>query len=401
MEEAAIGLGVIGLGRAFTLMLPTFVQDDRVRLVAAVDPRAAACEKFRQDFGGATYDTVDALCRDPKVDAVYIASPHQFHADHVALAASAGKPILVEKPLAITLDDCSKIVDIAEKTKVPVIVGHSHSFDAPVLHAAERLRSGQFGRVRMLQAINYTDYMYRPRRAEELDTSQGGGVVFSQAAHQVDIVRLLMGGQATSVRAHTGSWDADRPTEGAYMALVAFEGGSFASLTYSGYAHYDSDEWMDNVGEMGNEKSVSAYGQARAGLGSADARREAELKEARNYGGADYQFSLPAATRHHQHFGPIIVSADLADIRLTTTGLMVYGNTERRFESTPKREVPRVDVIDELFGAVRLGRRPLHCARWARANMEVCLALLESSRTGKDVALRCQVPPYCAESDCV
>ena len=59
----------------------------------------------------------------------------------------------------------------------------------------------------MINAINYTDYLYRPRRPEELDTAQGGGAVFNQAAHQVDIVRLLGGGRVTSVRAATGAWD--------------------------------------------------------------------------------------------------------------------------------------------------------------------------------------------------
>ena len=55
--------------------------------------------------------------------------------------------------------------------------------------------SGAFGAVRMINAINYTDYLYRPRRPEELDTAQGGGAVFNQAAHQVDIVRLIGGGR--------------------------------------------------------------------------------------------------------------------------------------------------------------------------------------------------------------
>ena len=61
----------------------------------------------------------------------------------------------------------------------------------------------------MITALNYTDFLYRPRRPEELDTAQGGGAVFNQAAHQVDIVRLLGGGRVKSVRAATGAWDRD------------------------------------------------------------------------------------------------------------------------------------------------------------------------------------------------
>ena len=93
------------------------------------------------------------------------------------------------------------MIDAAQRAGVHLIVGHSHSFDAPVLRLRALIESGDFGRVRMINAINYTDYLYRPRRPEELDTAQGGGAVFNQAAHQVDIVRLIGGGQVASVRA--------------------------------------------------------------------------------------------------------------------------------------------------------------------------------------------------------
>src|SRR5690606_38806420 len=191
MSKIPIGIGVVGLGRAFVLMLPTFVKDDRVRLVAAADPRSQARARFAQDFGSASHETIEQLCADPNVELVYIASPHQFHAEHVEVAAAAGKAMLVEKPLAITLDECTRIVETVQREGVVLVVGHSHSFDGPVLHAANVLRSGRYGRARMLNALNYTDFIYRPRRLEELDTSRGGGVVFSQAAHPVDIARAL------------------------------------------------------------------------------------------------------------------------------------------------------------------------------------------------------------------
>ena len=104
MPEQPLRIGVIGLGRAFTLMLPTFLRDPRVRLVAACDPIAAAREQFVRDFGGNAYADADALCADAAVELVYVASPHQFHAAHVSLAARAGRHVLLEKPMAITLD---------------------------------------------------------------------------------------------------------------------------------------------------------------------------------------------------------------------------------------------------------------------------------------------------------
>src|SRR2546430_16530703 len=84
-------IGAAGLGRAFTLMAPTLAADKRVALVAAADPRAEARAQFERDFGGRAYATVDELCADRDVDALYVATPHQFHAAHARLAFAAGK----------------------------------------------------------------------------------------------------------------------------------------------------------------------------------------------------------------------------------------------------------------------------------------------------------------------
>lgn len=393
MKDGKIAVGVVGLGRAFTLMLPTFMQDERLQLVAAADPRPQARDRFVQDFGGTAYDCVEQLCEDPKVELVYIASPHQFHADHVEIAATAGKAMLVEKPLAITLEECSRVVETVKRCGSVLIVGHSHSFDGPVLHAANVLQSGRYGKVRMLNAFNYTDFLYRPRRPEELDTAQGGGVVFSQAAHQVDITRALLGGMVESVTAHTGRWDESRPTEGAYGALLSFQDGAFAMLTYSGYAHYDSDELMEGIGEMGFPKEQCGHEQARQRLAvSHNNLDEARLKQESGYGGERYRPAVERATTFHQHFGHILISADAADIKLTPRGLMIYGDRDCVFEPTPKQPVPRAEVVDEIWGALRLGHEPKHDAAWARATTEVCLGILKSAQNGCGVPMRFQVP---------
>lgn len=383
-----IYLGVAGLGRAFTLMAPTLTRDPRVRLTAAADPRPEARMCFERDFGGKGYETVEALCADPAINAVYVATPHELHAEHSIAAARAGKHILVEKPLATTLADAKKMVSESNIAGVRVVVGHSHSFDPPVVRARAIVASGAVGRVRMITAINFTDFLYRPRRPEELDSGRGGGVLFSQAAHQVDTVRLLAGGMATSVRCMAGAWDESRRTEGAYAALLAFEQGVFASLAYNGYGHFDSDELCDWVGELGRDKDPSAYGTARAALARAG-NAEADAKAARNYGGADHsEAPLPA---HHEHFGPLIVSCERADLRPTPKGVWIYGDSERRFDPLASPTLPRAGVIDELHAAIFHGRPALHDGRWGLATLEVCLAMLESARTGREVALSHQV----------
>lgn len=383
-------IGVAGLGRAFTLMLPTFMADPRVELVAAADPRGEARARFADDFSARTYGSVEDLCGDPAVEVVYVATPHQDHARHVAIAAAAGKHVLVEKPMAITLDDCFAMIEAARAANVHLIVGHSHSFDAPVKRAREIVASGAVGAVRMITAVNFTDFLYRPRRPEELDTAQGGGVIFSQGAHQLDIVRLLAGGHARSIRAATGRWDDTRPTEGAYQALLTFENGAFASLTYSGYAHFDSDEFTGWISEMGLPKERGRYGTARKALReAASATTETGLKNGRNYGGADYVPPTPvdARSRYHQHFGLILVSCERADLRLLPNGVAIYGDAESSLDEVAVSEVPRIEVMDELYDAVVLGRAPLHDGSWALATTEACLATLRSAREGKEIPL--------------
>ena len=386
--------GVAGLGRAFTLMLPTFVADPRVRLCAAADPRAEARARFTADFDAPAYATVDELCADPAVDVVYVASPHQMHASHAIAAARHGKHVLVEKPMSLSLTDCTRMIDAASAAGVQLVVGHSHGFDAPIARARALIDTHTFGPVRMIHAFYYTDFMYRPRRPEELDTAQGGGAVWNQAAHQVDIVRLLAGGRATSVRALTGNWDAKRNTEGAYSALLTFEGGSFASLTYNGYGYFDSDEFCDWIGELGMRKIAGNHGVARRALRAApDAAAEVALKNARNYGGSAYRSAAitDPATQAHQHFGTFLISCEGGDLRPMPHGVMVYDAVGARLEPLPPPTVPRVEVIDALERAIASGVPALHDGRWARATLEVCAALLESARTGVEVALQQQV----------
>jgi len=370
-------------------MLPTFRADERIRLVAAADPRLESRAQFVKDFGGRTCASVDELCDDPEVEVIYIATPHQYHAEHCLAAARCGKHVLVEKPMAVTLADCAAMIDAARKANVRLVVGHSHSFDAPYLRTRALIASGAPGPVRMITALNFTDFLYRPRRPEELDTAQGGGAVFNQGAHQVDVVRLLGGGHVCSIRAQTGAWDVRRPTEGAFSALLTFENAAFASLTYSGYAHFDSDELVGWIGEMGTPKSAANYGAARAALrGARTPAEEVELKRRGVYGAAPASIA-PAAG--HQHFGVVIASCERADLRPLPTGVMIYADERAWMDELAAPGVPRSEVIDELYDAIVAGQSPLHGGEWAMATLEVCLAILESARLGRELRLHHQV----------
>src|SRR5258708_3260709 len=106
MPEQILRLGVIGLGRAAAQMLPSLTAHGGVRVTAAADPNPAARARFEVDFAGHTYTTGVELCASSDVDAVYVATPHQNHASDVIAAAVNGKHILVEKPMALTVEEC-------------------------------------------------------------------------------------------------------------------------------------------------------------------------------------------------------------------------------------------------------------------------------------------------------
>jgi phthalate 4,5-cis-dihydrodiol dehydrogenase len=379
-------VGVAGLGRAFMLTLPALLRHPHISLVAAADPRAAARERFAREFRARTYSDIDGLCADPDVDVVYIASPHEFHAAQAIAAARAGKHVLVEKPMATSLTDCDAMAEAARLAGTALLVGPSHSFDAPVKLAADLIATGRYGRVRMITALNFTDYLYRPRRPEEFDRRRGGGVVYAQAVHQIDVVRRLAGAAVISVRAQAGDWDPARSTDGAYAALFTFANGAVATLTYSGYGRYDSDELGGWISETGYPKNPEAYGETRRKLTDAGDTPEGVLKDGRAYGAMGVD-SVPASPPYHEHFGFVLVSCENADLKLTPGGVIVYGNEERRAVELDPPAIPRAEVLEELLDVVQRGGRALHDANWGAATMACCSALLESSDEGREIFL--------------
>ena len=365
-------LGVVGLGRAFAMTAPTLACDERVQLAAACDPRPEALSRVEKDFGARAFSGFEDLLRSD-IEALYIATPHELHARQAIAAAAAGKHVLVEKPMALTIKQCRAMADAARKHRVHLVVGPSHSFDLPIRKTRELIP--QFGKVRMITAINFTDFLYRPRRPEELKHA-----VLNQSAHHVDIARLLAGSRLESVRAHTVAWSRG---QGAYSALLRFE-KSFATLVYSGNAHFDSDELLGWIGEGGQRKDPALYGSARKSLLGKD---ELLFKNARNYGGPEFR---PSEAHLHPHFGLIVVSCDKADLRPLPTGVMIHADGEQRLEPLAPPQAPRAGVIDELYDAVVNGRKPLHDGAWGLATMEACLAIVASARTGKEVTLKLQ-----------
>jgi myo-inositol 2-dehydrogenase / D-chiro-inositol 1-dehydrogenase len=136
-----IGVGFIGAGPVVqTIHLPAIAGlSDRLRVARVMDVDGDTAKAVAARAGAAHGVSVEELLADPAVEIVAIGSPHQFHADQAIQACAAGKrAILVEKPLAVSLDDARRLASAARAASVPVVVGAMHSYDQAWLDLAER-----------------------------------------------------------------------------------------------------------------------------------------------------------------------------------------------------------------------------------------------------------------------
>lgn len=384
--QPPVRVGIVGLGLAGSLMAAALAEHPRMQVAAAADVSDEQRERFEQKTGLPAYANIEAMLSKASIDAVYIATPHQFHCEHAVLAARRRKHVLVEKPMALSLADCDAMISAAATHQVSLIVGHTHSFNPAIRAMRDLIQGGGTGPVVSISMMNYTNFLYRPRRPEELDTLAGGGVVFNQLPHQIDIARLLVGAPVRSVRAATTRLDPRRPTEGGCSAFLDFDSGATATLVYAGYDRFDSDELHGWISEAGFPKAPN-HGAARGALGELDSpTAEAKRRQAtRGYGsGAD-----PAPPPYQPHFGFILVSCERADLRPGTNGLFVYDGQGSREISLPRTlwRAGHGDVLEEFGRAIQEHTPPVHDGVFGRDTLEVSLAILASARERREVKL--------------
>jgi phthalate 4,5-cis-dihydrodiol dehydrogenase len=380
-----IRIGIVGLGAAGRAFLPAIKKHSGFELVAVAEPVQEARDTVAAEMNVAAFANIQAMIAGTALDAIYIATPTELHSDHVKIAFAANKHVLSEKPMAVELTAAEKMIAGADRAGVVLLVGHAHGYDLPIQRMREIIVSGRLGRVRMIHTWNYTDWMYRPRRPDELDVAKGGGVTFRQGSHQVDIIRLLGGGLVQSVRAATFNWDPGRDSIGAHAIFMHFADGTAATATYNGYGYFSTMELCGDVTEWGFVEPIEqrqAVVRASAGRTAAD---ELEAKRKRAKG------AIPADAPFQPTFGLTLVSCERGDIRQSPRGLYVYSADGREEIVLPADRSPRDLVLDEFHDAVTGRRPPIHDGRWGLANLEVCVAAIESAATGREITLKHQI----------
>jgi len=375
-------LGIAGMGNAGRAVVGDLSKASGVALTAVADLRSEALEPFRLNPAVKTFDSVEAMCRSGDIDAVWVATPNEFHAAHTVTAAMNGKHVICEKPMAVSLEECDRMIDAAEANGVKLLM-HSKAGDPPVEKMRELVASGKLGRLIQISAWNYKSWLNLPRLPAELDTAKGGGVVFRQGAHQIDIVRALGGGPVKSVRATAGKWQPRFDTEGNYTAFLEFADGTPAALVFNGYGRFNMSEVTWGIGESGfAEKSSS---------NAAEASRPAAPMERSTRGERRREGPL-----RQPFFGLTIASLEKADIRQSPDGLYVY--TDKGREEIPCQPfLDRGGELLRLYEAVTLNRPVLADGRWGKATLEIVLAILQSSREKREIELRHQAASHKVE----
>jgi phthalate 4,5-cis-dihydrodiol dehydrogenase len=394
-------IGMAGLGQGAASTFPAIDAMPEYALVAGADLNPAMRAGFEAAYPGTkAYDSIAAMCAAPDIDAVWVATPNRFHCEHAIEAMRHGKHVVVEKPMAISMDEADRMVAAAERHGVRLACGHTRSLSIWNRAMRRIALSGELGAVTAIHIWAYTDWLIRPRTADELDPEQGGGIVFRQGPHQIDTIRLLGGGLVRSVRAQTGRWLEARPVPGYYTAFLEFENGIPATIMHNGYGYFVMSElypWVAAGERFSDADRARMRGELVAGTRDDDGEKE----EWRIGGRRD-----PTKVRHEGRpgwkpfdLGPVEVSCERGVMRNAENGLVVYGDRGREELDLRSFQRPEADpsgglslaILEEFYASIVDDRPLYHDGAWGRATLEVVLALIESARERREIMLSRQV----------
>lgn len=397
-ERRKLSMGIVGAGVGAAEILPAMDAMEEIDLMACADLNAEVRERFKQRYPNATtYASAEELCNDPRVEAVWVSSPNRFHAEHSVLALNHGKHVVVEKPMALNLEQAQAMVQAAEKNQRQLLAGHTRAFTLPIRAMRKIIQSGRLGKVQAIHLMAYSDWMLRPRTADELDLAQGGGIPYRQGPHQIDTVRLLGGGLLRSVRGATGQWMPERNIPGYYSAYLEFEDGTPATIIHNGYGYFLGAElvpWGVSKQRYNIEERAAVRKSMRDGT-----RNEFQDKQDLRIGGRLEREIFREREPEPwvpEDLGLVIVSCERGDLRHSKYGLYIYDDNGLSEISTEAGRdmgpVQRRAELEELYDGAVLGKPVFHDGRWGMATLEACLALMTSGKERREVTLQHQVP---------
>jgi phthalate 4,5-cis-dihydrodiol dehydrogenase len=326
--DSNLGVAIFGAGRAGNGHARAIAETSGAALVAVFDADRERADAFAERHGCLAFTSADQALERADVDLVMVALPNFLHEQATVAAASAGKHIFLEKPMADTLEECDRMLAAVERSGVHLLVAHSQRYFAATVRARELIQNGSLG-----QPVFATDTWYKPFGAAGrlpwfLDRATGGGMWLMNGAHMLDRTCWVLDTEVESVRAWIGSPFHQLPVDDANMVLLKLRNGQHATIVHAGYR------------------------------GRGVERCEVEVT------------CSDGMLRFDSYSNRLAIDRD-----------GVYAPIE------VQRVEPFAEELKNLVGAIR-GQEPLRVTpAWGRHIVEVLLAAEESSRTGQEIKI--------------
>jgi UDP-N-acetyl-2-amino-2-deoxyglucuronate dehydrogenase len=233
MSVEKLRFGILGCGVIGPHHAKAIAGLESAELVAVADIVPELAEELAEEHGCAHYASLEELLSGGNLDAVCVCTPSGIHAEGAISALEAGKHVVIEKPVDVTLEAADRLIEVQRATGGRVAVVSQHRFDAATQVVYEALARGEFGRltsgsadVRWWRSQGYYD-SGGWRGTWELD---GGGVLINQAIHSIDLLQWLMG-QVVEVSAYTGLIAHERiEVEDTAVAVLKFANGALGTI---------------------------------------------------------------------------------------------------------------------------------------------------------------------------
>lgn len=231
MGYPALRFGLVGCGAVSRKHITALNALEGAELAAVCDVDAKAAEVAASLAGVAAYTDVQTMCGHEDVDILSVLTPSGDHADTVCALAAFGKPIIVEKPLAIRSADADRMIAACADASVPLFVVKQNRFNPPVVALRKAIETGRMGKMVMgsVRVWWSRSQAYYDAAAWRGTIEYDGGVLANQAAHHIDMLIWMMG-DAQSVTATTASRLANIEAEDTAVAAITFKNGAIGVI---------------------------------------------------------------------------------------------------------------------------------------------------------------------------
>ncbi len=233
MKEDIKGRGwaIVGLGKhADVYLAPAIQKASGARLAAVCSRDKAKAEAFAAKHGAErAYGSFEDMLSDPAVEVVHVATPNSLHADQVVQAAKAGKHVLCEKPMALTVGECERMIEVCRKSGVKLGVGFQNRHHPAHVETRRLIASGVAGDVMYASAQYAHGWVDRSLAGWRADPEMsGGGSLMGAGLHCLDLLRFLLGKEVEEVVAVTDAGQPNRPVDEIVLCVLKFRHGPYA-----------------------------------------------------------------------------------------------------------------------------------------------------------------------------